>query len=97
MAKHNNTGGLWLNQYKITGDKRPDYVGEINIAGVIHKISGWINLNKGGGRPVINLVINGDYKTPPVVKTPIPPREVPVSTLRDAFEEAEDWESDIPF
>lgn len=91
MAKQDGKGGLWPNHYKTQGDNRPDYVGEITITGITHKISGWINTNTGGGRPVINLVFNGEYKTPAVAPaTPATPREVPATTMTDALHDDND-------
>lgn len=63
MDKINNTGGLWRNNYKKAGDKRPDYIGEITIDGVTHKIAAW-NASGGGGKPIVSLRVTQPVAAP---------------------------------
>lgn len=43
-----NTGSLFKNNYKESGDKRPDYTGTCVISGEEFRISAWINTSKNG-------------------------------------------------
>lgn len=64
MSKHDNAGGLWNNKYK-TDPKHPDYVGEITIDGITHKIAGWSDMSGNPRRPIVNLVVSTvEFKTP---------------------------------
>lgn len=92
MAKHDGKGGLWNNPYKTAGDARPNYIGEITIHGITHKISGWINSQAGGGRPTINLVFNKEYKTPPPATEP---REVGATTMTEAIDPFDDGQGEL--
>lgn len=56
MSKHDNKGGLWRNQFKAS-DQHPDYVGEVTINGVTHKIAAWNDSTGNPKRPALNLVV----------------------------------------
>ncbi len=62
--KHNNTGGLWSNNYKKLGDMRPDFIGEITIGNVTHKIAMWRNTKGTGNKPDYNIVVTEPAPTP---------------------------------
>lgn len=94
MAKQEGKGGLWHNKFKSQGDKRPDYVGEITIHGVTHKLSGWVSTMTHAGAPVINLVFNKEFKAPPKPNSYAPPPEVAKAVEFDPFD---DKDKDIPF
>ena len=64
--KHNNTGGLWSNNYKKIGDMRPDFIGEITIDNVTHKIAMWRNTKGTGNTPDYNIVATEPITTQPV-------------------------------
>ncbi len=64
MSKHNNTGGLWSNNYKKQGDMRPDFIGEITIGNVTHKIAAWHNTKGVGNKPDLNIVVTEAVATP---------------------------------
>ena len=68
MAKHEGKGGLWHNQYKSTGDTKPDYIGEITIAGVTHKIAAWHNKSGNPHQPLINMIVSQPKPIPAPVK-----------------------------
>ena len=42
-----NKGSIFKNDRK-EKDTHPDYTGQINVAGTLYNISGWINVSKGG-------------------------------------------------
>ena len=42
-----NKGSIFKNDRK-EKDTHPDYTGQINVAGTLYNISGWINESKGG-------------------------------------------------
>jgi len=83
MAKHDGTGGLWRNKFKVPGDSKPDYIGEITIAGVTHKIAGWPNTSGNPKQPILNLVVSQPQSIRGTKATAI------------AVDDA--WESEIPF
>lgn len=57
MPAYLNQGGLWDNQRKYEPHD-PDFVGSINIAGVEHKIVGWMSTSKNKLAPTINIKVN---------------------------------------
>lgn len=57
MSKHDNKGGLWRNKYK-TKDFQPDYVGEVTIDGVTHKLAAWDDKTGNSKRPIVHLVVS---------------------------------------
>ncbi len=70
MHPYNNNGALWCNNGKVIGDMRPDYVGEITIDNVTHKIAMWRG-NRGGSHPEYNIKV-----TAPDVGKPAAPIDV---------------------
>ena len=57
MSSYTNQGGLWDNQRKYEPSD-PDFVGNINIAGVDHKIVAWMSTSKNKLAPTINIKVN---------------------------------------
>lgn len=94
MKKINNTGGLWRNNYKKAGDKRPDYIGEITIDGVTHKIAAW-NAGGGEGKPVISLRVSVPVEAPPPSPTEF--SAPPVKAVAVEFDPLSPPDDDIPF
>jgi len=94
LDKINNTGGLWRNNYKKTGDKRPDYIGEITIDGVTHKIAAW-NAGGGDGKPVISLRVSVPVEAPPSSQTAYATAPVPVKAVE--FDPLNPPDEEIPF
>ena len=52
MSEYDNTnsGVLFANQYKESGDSRPDFVGNVDVKGTEYRLAGWKNVSKGGNR-----------------------------------------------
>lgn len=94
MNKINNTGGLWRNSYKKAGDSRPDYIGEITIAGVTHKIAAW-NAGGGEGKPVISLRVSQAVPAPPSKPTSFAAAPTPVKAVE--FDPLNPPDEEIPF
>ena len=91
MAKYkNNTGALWLNKYKGAHDKRPNFVGEITVEGVVYQIAGWDQPGANPKSPVMTLKVSKPYVAASAVANP--PVQEPVH-----FDDKDDWDSDIPF
>ncbi len=81
-----NTGAIFRND-KGDNPKRPDYRGELNVAGALFKLSGWIKEAKGGkmkGEKYISVRIEAQVKA----KEPSKPAATPP---------AEAFDSDVPF
>jgi len=95
LDKINNTGGLWRNNYKKDGDRRPDYIGEITIAGVTHKIAAWSS-GAGGGKPAINIRVTQAVFTPPD-KSSTEFSETPAKVVAVEFDPLNPPDEDIPF
>lgn len=89
MAQHDNTGGLWENQYKGKHKKRPDFTGTITIDGKVYQLSGWEN-HRGKGYPRISLRV-----TPKDV--PPKPKAEPKPAALPKAEPPMDFDDDIPF
>ena len=94
MDKINNTGGLWRNNYKKDGDRRPDYIGEVTIAGVTHKIAAW-NSGAGGGKPAINIRVTQALPTPSSKPTAYAEAPPPVKAVE--FDPLNPPDEEIPF
>jgi uncharacterized protein (DUF736 family) len=45
-----NHGVLFRNSHKEVGDKRPDFQGEINVAGKEFQLAGWLRESKKGAK-----------------------------------------------
>jgi hypothetical protein len=43
-----NRGALFSNKRKTSGDKKPDYTGELDVAGTAHWVSAWLAKSKNG-------------------------------------------------
>jgi len=82
MSSYINQGGLWDNQRKYEPSD-PDFVGNINIAGVDHKIVGWMSSSKNKLSPTINIKLSN-------------PRPVPMPEHRPVAVDKEK-KDDIPF
>jgi len=55
-----NRGALFINEKK-QSEKHPDYTGSINIAGVEHWLSAWLQTSKKSGKQFLSISI-GDVK-----------------------------------
>lgn len=76
MSSYLNQGGLWDNQRKYE-PKDPDFVGSINIAGVEHKLVGWVSSSTHPNSPAINIKVNAapvpmQYEKPKEKKDDVP-------------------------
>jgi len=82
MAKHINTGGLWINKYKTNayGDTKPHWTGDINIEGITYKLAGWSNPGD-GGRPVIALTVQAIAPPAPAKAVAFDPLNPPDDTI----------------
>jgi hypothetical protein len=56
-----NKGSIFKNDRK-EKDTHPDYTGQINVAGTLYNISGWINESKGGKKILRIICINSKTK-----------------------------------
>lgn len=100
MASTNkpNMGALWSNKYKGPHDKRPDYTGEIDVAGVTYKIAAWEQNNFNKHKPHLVVKVSEPY----IAKTAMDPIKtavaVPVSAMPHDIEDPFGWGGDnIPF
>lgn len=96
---NNNTGVLFLND-KQGNDKRPDWRGSIEVAGVNYWISGW-NKESRDGDQLISLKVEqkqprdaGGAKGPPA-RTSVPRGDQRATDER--AQSAADYDDDIPF
>jgi hypothetical protein len=47
---NSNSGTFGKNKRKEAGDKKPDYTGSVNVAGVPHWLDGWIRTGPDGDK-----------------------------------------------
>jgi len=96
MPSKPNHGGLWPNKYK-TVKAAPDYVGQININGVVHKLVAWKCSSKNPRAPQISIRIDGvdehgvalTKQEPAKAAAPAqqtPAQQTPATTVPDPFD-----------
>ena len=104
MTQYDNTnrGALFRND-KQGNDKRPDYKGKVNVAGIEYRMSGWVRKTEDGKFKLMSLQIelpvadaSSAPAAPPLPAPPMRPstwpseRQLPVAPPSDL-------DDDIPF
>jgi hypothetical protein len=93
-------GALWPNKYKIQGDRKPDFVGQVNVDGVLFELAAWNNQKLSAKAPELIVKLTKPY----IAKTAMDPIKkavaVPVSAMPQDIEDPFGWDikdGDIPF
>lgn len=56
MSSFNNQGGLWDNQRKFEPN-HPDFVGQLNINGIVYELAAWKSSSTNPKSPTINIKV----------------------------------------
>lgn len=82
MEYDNTNTGILTKNDKAGNEKRPDYRGFLNVAGVEHEIAGWIRKRKADGRPFLSLTVQ--LARPKPVSDPGATAAIPAATAQPA-------------
>lgn len=95
-----NMGAVWHNKYKNYGDKKPNYVGQINVDGVMFELACWEQDSPNPNAPKIVLKLTKPY----IAATAMDPVKkavaVPTKAMPQDMEDPFGWDikdGDIPF
>ena len=79
MSEYDNTnkGALFPNSYKEDGDKKPDYLGNVNVDGEEWRLAAWANTSKNGKDYLSITVSEPKEKAEPNGKSTVDEDDVP--------------------
>lgn len=85
-------GAVWPNKYKALGDKKPDFVGELNVDGVLYEVACWEQNSSNPNAPYAVFKLTKPY----LAKTAMDPIKkavaVPVSAMPQDIEDPFGWD-----